>query len=76
MSIKHSAFLVETNWLEKNISHPDLKVIDFHYNLDFKDTGEAIVSSGLPAWKEARETGSMVGISLTALLTDPTLSLS
>ncbi len=67
MSINHSAFLVETDWLEKNISHPDLKVIDFHYNLDFKDTGEVILSSGFPAWKEAHIPGSIYIDLLTEL---------
>lgn len=50
MSYPSRGFIVETGWLESNLSDPDLRIIDCRQNFGMDENGDISFSSAKPDW--------------------------
>jgi thiosulfate/3-mercaptopyruvate sulfurtransferase len=73
MHTKVSGSLVETEWLEKNLQDPRLRIIDCHYYISIKENNVSL-KSGRSAWDQAHIPNSLY-VDLLEELSDPTTNL-
>ncbi len=51
MKTLSSEYLVESDWLEKNIERKDLRIIDCHYFIEFNSDHKPLLTSGRQDWE-------------------------
>lgn len=59
MSYPNRDFLVETPWLESNLSNPDLRIIDCRMNFEVDDAGDIQFSSAVDDWASGHIPGAV-----------------